>query len=339
MDNRHTGPLFFSHTFTFLEEYLPDHVGRSPKTVESYRDTLTVFRRFVLEEKGVSMGQFFFSDCTRDCVHSFLSYLKGLGNAENTRNHRLAGLKAYLAYAASVDVTLQSIWIGVSSLKPLRVRKTEKAILSESQVTLILKQVPNTFKGVRNRTMMLLLYETAERISELLGLQLGNLHLEGDRPYIKVEGKGRKERCIAITKETAQHIMQYMETCNSDTSELLFSTTIHGKKGQMSARNVQDFLSAYANAARDIDPSIPLGVHPHMLRRSKATTLYQNGMPLPLVSSYLGHAQLETTRIYTKPSMEMLREALKAVSPGQDRDVKPLWEGKEDLMARKCGLR
>ena len=68
-------------------------------------------------------------------------------------------------------------------------------------------------------------------------------------------------------------------------------------------------------------------------------TLYQSGMPLALVSSFLGHAQLETTRIYAKPSMEMLREALKAATPEQDRDVKPLWEGKEDLMARKCGLR
>lgn len=339
MDNKHTGPLFFSLTFPFLEEYLPVHIGRSPNTVESYRDTLTVFRRFVLEEKGISVGKFLFSDCTRGCVQDFLRYLKGLGNMESTRNHRLAGLKTYLTYAAGVDVTLQSIWIGVSSIKPIRVSTLEKKILSESQVILILKQAPNTFKGVRNRTMMLLLYETAERISELLGLQLGNLHLEGDRPYIKVEGKGRKERCIAITKETAQHILEYVGFSDSDTSGLLFSTTIHGEKGQMSARNVQDFLSAYANEAREIDPSIPLGVHPHMLRRSKATTLYQNGMPLPLVSSFLGHAQLETTRIYAKPSMEMLREVLKVVSSGQDRDVKPLWEGKEDLMARKCGLR
>jgi len=339
MNNKHVGPLFFSHTFPFLEEYLSIHIGRSSNTVESYRDTLTVFRRFVLEELDVSISKFLFSDCTRVCVQDFLAYLKGFGNSESTRNHRLAGLKTYLAYAAGVDVTLQSIWIGVSSIRPIRVPTLEKKILSESQMTLILKQAPNTFKGVRNRTMLLLLYETAERISELLALKLDNLHLEGDRPYIKVEGKGRKERCIAITKETAQHVMQYVGLCDKDSSDLLFPTKIHGVKGQMSARNVQDFLRTYANSARVVDPSIPLGAHPHMLRRSKSTTLYQSGMPLALVSSFLGHAQLETTRIYAKPSMEMLREALKAATPEQDKDVKPLWEGKEDLMAKKCGLR
>lgn len=292
--------LFFSKTFAFLAEYLPSAVGRSPGTIASYRDTLTIFRRYVRKELEMNIGTFCFSHCTRACVLGFLEYLKQQGNQPSTRNHRLAGLKGYLAYAADMDVALQSIWLEVKRIKAHRVVKMEKTIMYEPQFRTILEQIPNNRKGVRNRTILILLYETAQRISELVSLKLSNLRLEGDKPYIHVLGKGRKERYIAITRLTAEHLKTYLlyyHGKDSVNTDFVFYTVSKGVAHSISQRSVQEFLQQYARAAREQDATIPLKVHPHVLRRSKATTLYQNGMPLPLVSSFLGHSLLETTRI------------------------------------------
>jgi len=76
-----------------------------------------------------------------------------------------------------------------------------------------------------------------------------------------------------------------------------------------------------------------------MLRRTRATNLYQNGVELALVSRILGHAFLDSTRVYAKPSLAMMREAMNSVEASQTRDEKPLWLGSEEDMAKMCGLR
>lgn len=94
----------------------------------------------------------------------------------------------------------------------------------------------------------------------------------------------------------------------------------------MSEGNVERFLQMYADQAREFCPEVPLRVHPHMLRRTRATNLYQNGVELALVSRILGHAVLDTTRIYAKPSMDMMREAMDSFQAPQTREENPLWK-------------
>lgn len=338
-----THPLFFSMTFEFLEVFLPEQMGRSMHTVESLRDTLTLFRRFINTNIGMKIENFTFEMCNRDCIFDFLDYLKKKDNSPATINHRLAGIKSYLNYASDVNVALQSVSLEVKRVYPLREYKKEKEILSVDDCSCIFSQPSNTKMGLRVRTFMILLYETACRVSELLNLKVEQLHhLEGDTPFVHVLGKGNKERYIAITKSTASHIIQYLSVfhpneCTKDT--LLFYVTIKKITNAMSTRNVERFISEYAAMARKERPSIPLKTHPHMFRRSKATTLYQNGTPLPLVSSFLGHSQLETTRIYTKPSIKMLRTAIESVETPEQRLEKPLWKEKEEELAKMCGLR
>ena len=76
-----TDKLFFSKTWYFLNEYMPNRLNRSPKTIASYRDSLSIFRRFVAEKLNISMSKFKFSDCSRDCIFDFRDYLKQKGNA------------------------------------------------------------------------------------------------------------------------------------------------------------------------------------------------------------------------------------------------------------------
>ncbi len=343
MKNNHRPvPLFFSMTYEFLQVYLPEQCGRSPHTVEAYRDALSLFRRYVANTLGISIGKFTFAECTRECVLGFMSYLSELKSKPSTRNQRLAALKSYLAFASDKDITLQSSELEVKRVPQCRVAKTEKPVIAEAAMAAILRQPPNTKTGLRDRTIMIVMYDSGARLAEILGLKLSDIALDGDNPYIRLNGKGSKQRIVPISVKTAAHLAHYLSAYHADeryATNLLFFTVIKGEAGMMSEGNVERFVRDYACKAKSSCPSVPDHVHPHMFRRTRATQLYQNGVSLPLISRLLGHATLETTQAYAKPSLKMLREAIESVETPQQRQVKPIWEGNEVMMAKLCGLR
>ena len=116
---------------------------------------------------------------------------------------------------------------------------------------------------------------------------------------------------------------------------IFFYTTIKGTNNKLSTSTIETFLQKYANQVREICQNVPLRVHSHMFRRTRATHLYQDGIPLELVSRMLGHSQIETTKIYAKPSIEMLR---KAIENENESDITPDWDN-EDEIAMMFGLR
>ena len=342
MKNSNQSPLFFSMTYEFLEVYLSKQCGRSPHTVESYRDALSLFRRYIVQTVGVSIGHFTFAECTRDCMLGFMNYLSELKSKASTRNQRLAALRSYLMFAADKDISLQSIELEAKRVPHCRVKKVEKTVLQEEAITAILNQPPNTKMGLRDRTIMTLLYDSAARLVEVLGLSVSDVSIDGDNPYIRVNGKGNKHRIVPISLKTAAHLAHYISVYhkngNSNTN-LLFYTVIKNEIGMISEANVERFIRDYACKAQSSCPSIPDRVHPHMFRRTRATHLYQNGVSLPLVSRLLGHASLETTRVYAQPSMRMLRDAIESVETPKGEAAKPIWEGDEEAMAKLSGLR
>jgi integrase/recombinase XerD len=261
--------LFFSMTHEFLDIYMLKQLGRSPDTIESYRDALTLFRRYVLEELSISMAKFTFAQCRRNLILGFLEYLKAQGSKPGTRNQRLAALKSYLWFAADKDVTLQSIALEVSRVSQCKNPATEKYVLSEDAINAIFSQPAGTRMGLRDRTMMILLYDSAARLAEMLNLAVNDICLDEKNPYIRIMGKGSKERVVAINTRTVKHIKQYLDVYrlrdNPDTN-LLFYTIIKGRGGKMSEGNVERFIQQYADKARELCPDIPLRVHPHMLR-------------------------------------------------------------------------
>lgn len=333
--------LFFSMTFEFLEIYLPKQLGRSPDTIKSYRDALTLFRRYVRDEQHRSVTQFTFAQCTRDCLFGFLEYLAAQGNKPGTRNQRLAALKSYLGFAADKDITLQSIALEGRRVPSLKNPAVEHPVLSEVALTTLFSQPARTRMGLRDRTMMVLLYDSAVRLAEMLNLQVADVCLDEHNPYIRVLGKGSKERVVTMTTKTAQHLRQYLQVYHTrdHPASLLFYTHIKGMTAKMSEGNVERFIQQYADQARGQCPDIPPRVHPHMLRRTRATHLYQNGVELALVSRILGHAGLDTTRIYAQPSLAMMRDAMSSFHPSQTEEETPLWIGSEEEMAKLCGIR
>lgn len=335
------GSLFFSRTYDFLERYLPLQLGRSRDTVESYRDALSVFRRFVRDELGMGLRDMRFGDCTRDLVLSFLEHLRARGCAAGTCNQRLAAIRSYLWYAADYDVAVQSAAISVSRIPRVKGPQRVKETLSEDALAAILAQPdPRGRNGVRDRAILALLYDSMVRLSELVGLDVGDVCLDGE-PRIFVMGKGSKERVVAITEDAAAHLRALIACKHGpdpDPGAPLFYTVHGGVKTRMSKSNAQGIVNKYAALARAECPDVPERVHPHMFRRTRATDLLQQDVELELISSIMGHADVNTTRTYAQPSLEKQREGMEAANPPALGEV-PVWVGNEDEMLRLCGLR
>lgn len=331
--------LFFSKTWQFLNEYLPYQVGRSSATIESYRDSLTVFKNYIVNVRHIPLKGFQFSDCTKDFLYSFREYLLKSGIKPSSVNVRVSAIRAYLNYAADTDISVQSVALAISQIKPCKMPQKEKEIIGEDSLSALLEAPPNTKMGIRDRTVLVMLYDTALRVSELLNIRLCDIVLESKYPSVFITGKGNKERSIQLTEQSAAHLKNYIQIYHADSSETayLFSTTIKGNTEKMSPGNVQRLVKKYAEQVRCAGFDLPESVHPHMFRRTRATNLYQDGVPLELVSTVLGHAKIDTTKVYAKPSVEQLRKALESVPTPTNEQ--PLWYGDEDELARRCGLR
>ena len=126
--------LFFSKTLDFLDHYLPEQAMKSANTIETYRDALTIFRKYISDILRLSIRTFCFEDCTHDLLLEFLHHLHERGNAETTCNNRLAAIRAYLWYAAGNDISLQSVALTASHVPFLKVPKRIREIDRKSVV-------------------------------------------------------------------------------------------------------------------------------------------------------------------------------------------------------------
>lgn len=331
--------LFFSKTLDFLEHYLPEQALKSRNTIETYRDALTVFRKYITDTMSLSLRTFSFEDCTHDFLLSYIEFLNKNGNSETTCNNRLAALRAYLWYAANCDIALQSVALTASRVPFLKVPKLTREIIHDDALKALLAAPPDTKIGRRDRMILILLYDSAIRVSELLSLNVSSVNLDANIPYLRIYGKGDKERIIAITDKTAGHLKNYLKVYHNVIvpDDPLIYTVIKGHKDRMSVGNVERIVKKYAAQISSEYPDLPEHCYPHMLRRTRATNLYQDGTELELVSRILGHSTTETTRIYAAPSVDMMRKVME--SGNLKSDEKPLWSDDEAEMARICGLR
>lgn len=334
--------LFFSMTYEYLEIYMPERLGRSVETIRSYRDALTVFRKYLFEEKGISVSKFEMAECTTECLDEFVSFLKKNGCKPGTCNQRLAAIKSYLWFAADKNISLQSIAISVSKAPSCKVTKKDLEIIPQEALAALFKFPPNTKMGIRDRLIMIMLYDSAVRVNELLSIQIKDVNLNTRNPYIFIHGKGNKERIVALSEKTVQHLKNYITIFHPEKNNeaYLFYTVIKGIMGKMSSGNVERLIQSYADKVRNTGVSIPEKVYPHMFRRTRATTLYQNGVELELISKILGHSMTETTKIYAKPSIEQMRSAMESVEIYTEKEELPMWDkANEEEMAHLFGLR
>ena len=203
--------LFFSMTLDFLDVYIPQD-SPSIKTVKTYRDGLTVFRRYVCDEKHLSISSFRFEDCTFDLVLDYRNWLLDeKKRARSTVNNRLAAIKSYVRYASARDVTLQQVFLSISEVPFLSVEKRIRPVIEDTEaLKAFLDSPPNTRTGCRDTMILSVLFDTMIRADELIRISMGDICLNAGIPYILIHGKGNKERTVSISEKVVPLIRAYM---------------------------------------------------------------------------------------------------------------------------------
>ena len=235
--------LFFSMTLDFLDVYIPQD-SPSIKTVKTYRDGLTVFRRYVCDEKHLSISSFRFEDCTFDLVLDYRNWLLDeKKRARSTVNNRLAAIKSYVRYASARDVTLQQVFLSISEVPFLSVEKRIRPVIEDTEaLKAFLDSPPNTRTGCRDTMILSVLFDTMIRADELIRISMGDICLNAGIPYILIHGKGNKERTVSISEKVVPLIRAYMKEFHGspaeDTDFPFIYTVSHGAVHRMSERNL-----------------------------------------------------------------------------------------------------
>ena len=333
--------LFFCKNHDFLYVYIPKQRNGSENTKLTYKCGMKTFRTYVNSVAGIPTNKFKFEDCTYDFLLDYRNYLYDVMHlSEKTVNNRLASIKSYMSYAAARDVSLQQYAFAISQVPSLTIPKVQQPIIEDvDALAALLATPPNTKKGIRDKTIMSVLYDGGIRLSELVALKVGSLQTCGEEIRIKIHGKGNCERTDILGAKASSLIRQYLNEYHPemDPGSPLFYTVVKGKRGPMSTRNVQKLIKKYADKVRG-EYRLPESVSPHTFRRTRGTMLYRDNVPLETIAIKLGHANTKTTRDhYTSPSNEQLRELAKKRNEAIP-EVEPIWPDDEDEITRILGL-
>ena len=337
---------FFNTIRSFLLEYLPNQRCFSENTIRSYRQALNLLILYLRTEQRISIKQIRFDAMYREMILNFLDWLENDRHCGvNTRNQRLMVLRSFFDYAGELDCTQIALSVTVQNI-PIKTPQSKVVeYLSETALEVLLKQPdPTKRTGLRNLFFMVLMYDTAARCGELLDMKVRDLRIKVQHPIAYLHGKGSKTRTVPLLAGTVQHCERYLRTFHSDeatnSEKPLFYTVIHGIQQAMSADTVALFLKKYGNLAYRACPEVPPHIHAHMLRHTRAMHLYHQGMPMMLLSEYLGHASEETTKVYAYADTEMKRAAINKadIVRGNAPPPVPVWADDEDMILKLSGL-
>ena len=338
---------FFRLIRKYLLEYLPKQRCFSENTVTSYRQGLNLFVSYLRDVMQIPTNRITFSDCTRDIVLGYLDWLTAeRGCSETSVNQRLMILRSFFKYAGETDCAYTAFGFDVASVPTRKTKGKAVDFLSEQALKALLAQ-PDVSKHTehRNRFFMILMYDSAARCGELLSLKLKDLRIDDKTPVIYLHGKGDKTRVVPLLPETIEHFQRYIQTFHGnpplDKDAFVFYTKSRSTRTQMSADTVALFMRKYGTAAIKKCSDIPKRIHPHILRHTRAMHLYRQGMPIHLLSEFLGHASYETTKIYAYADTEMKKVAIAKADILREGMPPPvqLWEDDDDTLLILAGLR
>lgn len=283
--------------------YLQVERGLSANTIQSYRQDLQEADAFFkTQTKSIAeIDQF--------VILNFLEQLQQQRKARNTVIRVVSTLRRFFQYLVQFGVIKDDPMLKVDSPKKAQ---TLPDVLTVTQVNQLLS-MPNINQklGIRDRAILETLYATGLRVSELVNLKLGDLHLPMN--LLQTIGKGDKERIIPISDVAVDWLNRYLTTTRvalldgKPNTEFIFLNA-HGR--QLTRQAIWLMIKKYVNQA-----GIKRHVTPHTLRHSFATHLLENGADLRIVQELLGHSDISTTQIYTHVSHQHLTEVYNKYHP------------------------
>jgi site-specific recombinase XerD len=294
---------------SFFIDRLTSQRQVSAHTIASYRDTLRLFLQFMHCRTGKAPSRLDWADLNVDAVSAFLDHLENeRHNGPRTRNARLTAIRSLFIYASLRHPEHAGSIRQVLAIPPKRFDKGIVAYLDQNEATALLAAPDrSTWVGRRDYTLMSVAMQTGLRISELLGLDCGDIVL-GTGPHVRCEGKGRKQRSVPLTEAVRSIVAAWLDERRGKPAEPVFATHT-GRR--LSADAVQRRITLHAENAAAQCPSLR-GKHlsPHVLRHTSAMSLLHAGVDTTVIALWLGHADVRSTNAYLHADLAIKERAL-----------------------------
>ena len=316
---------------SYFSTYLPETCGVSPNTCNSYRDAFKLLLLYFQEEKGVPANRIELRMLNRNLASDFLDWLEVQRKVSvTTRNQRLAAMKAFAHYVQYRNPEYLENCTDIIAMRPKKHEKPVIPFLTEEELKALLTQPdPSTRHGLRDLTLLSLLYDSGARVQEITDLKLKDIRLTNPA-MVTLTGKGRKARQVPLMKETCKLLDAYIRNFNLN-SEPLTSPLFFNQKGQALSRyGITYILKKYVSQA-ELD-SDTRKISPHVLRHTKAMHLLRAGVNMIYIRDFLGHVDISTTEVYARIDAEMKRKVFEEKVPNFTPNTTMPWEEDKDLL-------
>jgi site-specific recombinase XerD len=298
----------------FFTDRLVRQLHASPRTVAAYRDTFRLLLEFLRLRTGKAPSALGWDDLDLPTISAFLDHLEtNRHNTPRTRNARLAAIRSLFRYASIRHPEHAALIQRVLSVPQKRFEKKIISFLTPVEIEALLDSCDcSRWVGRRDRALMLLTVQTGLRLSEVIGLDCGDVSL-GTAAHVRCEGKGRKERCVPLTKSTVAVLKVWMQERQGHLEDPLFPTR-SGRR--LSPDAVERRLATYAANAKQRAPSLAdKHLTPHVLRHTSAMQLLQAGVDTSVIALWLGHADTRSTQAYLHADLSIKEKALARTTP------------------------
>lgn len=323
-----------SLVYMFFEHHLKAEKGLSQASIQTYRDGIRLFLLFLAKTTNVSVTKLTLADLAADHVRAFLTHLETeRDNHIRSRNQRLAMIHTFFAFAVGQEPTLLREAERVAAIPRKRTQPPATRYLERDEVDDLFSKLSNDGRlALRDRALLLFLYNTGARATEAVGLTVGQLTLTPP-PQVRLHGKGDKWRNCPLWPETARLIANMLEARSpraTDTSPAFVSNV-----GRPLTR-----FGLYKLVKRHTT-QIPVienqrAVSPHVFRHTTAVHLLEAGVEVNVIRGWLGHVSLDTTNRYAEINIKMKQEALDACMAPSCSSVgpprKPIWQSEPKLL-------
>jgi integrase/recombinase XerD len=298
----------------FFLERLMQQRNVSSQTVAAYRDSFRLLLEFAQRHLGKAPEQLALSDLDAPLLLAFLNYLENeRHNTIRTRNARFAAVRSFLHFAALKEpVALPSVQ-RVLAIPMKRFDKPLLGFLSKTEMEAIL-DAPDaaTWCGHRDRVMFSVFYNTGARVSEVTGLRVADVALDGCAA-VRLHGKGRKERSVPLWRTTVTELRKWLARTNARPEQPLFP---NWSGHRMSRPAVTARLQLASQCAAASYPQLAHRIiSPHIIRHTTAMHMLQAGVDITLIALWLGHESPSTTHMYVEADLAMKERALNAIQP------------------------
>jgi integrase/recombinase XerD len=300
------------HITAYLQQRLPLQRNASPNTVESYAYAFQLLFEYASQSLKVVPSELTLEQLDAPLILNFLTWLEdSRGNAMSSRNIRLAAIKAFMRF---MELRVPAALEQIRRVLEIPVKKTESRLvkhLTRDELQALLNAPdPTKRDGLRDRAMLHLCFAGGLRVSELVAVQLQDLKLH-PQPTVLIQGKGRRQRCQPLWKETATAVRAWLVIRGTAVAPELFVNA----RGQAMTRSGFEYIldKHVATATRQCPSLSTRHVSPHCLRHSCALTILQSTNDIRKVSLWMGHASIRTSEIYTRVDPSVKLETLESV--------------------------